>query len=308
MSSSGVEIWRGGVAPWETDQMGHLNVGFYISKTMEALVGMAAELGMPGAYGPAAPATLVVKEHHIRFLREARPGTRLHITAGVVELGEGDARLLLLMHQDSGDLAASFQTVVAHATAGDAVSFPWPDRVRTRAEALKVDIPLKAAARSINLEPVETKASLERAQKLGLKRTGMGAVLAADCDVFGRLRTELIMHRISRSVHHLFGRPRSIDDDQHEDMGRAAVEYRLIYHAWPKAGDRIRDARGLLRHRCDHPAIGSLAVGSANRALLGVCRGGDDRFRSGHPKDNQDSPGRRETAARAVHRGLGPLG
>ena len=190
MSSSGVEIWRGGVAPWETDQMGHLNVGFYISKTMEALVGMAAELGMPGAYGPAAPATLVVKEHHIRFLREARPGTRLHITAGVVELGESDARLLLLMHQDYGDLAASFQTVVAHATAGDAVSFPWPDRVRTRAEALKVDIPLKAAARSINLEPVETKASLERAQKLGLKRTGMGAVLAADCDVFGRLRTD----------------------------------------------------------------------------------------------------------------------
>ena len=26
-----VEVWRGGVASWECDQMGHLNVGFYVA-------------------------------------------------------------------------------------------------------------------------------------------------------------------------------------------------------------------------------------------------------------------------------------
>lgn len=43
--AGGVEVWRGGVASWECDQMGHLNVAFYVAKSMEGLVGLAAELG-----------------------------------------------------------------------------------------------------------------------------------------------------------------------------------------------------------------------------------------------------------------------
>ena len=34
-----IEVWRGGVATWECDAMGHLNVGFYVMKSMEALAG-----------------------------------------------------------------------------------------------------------------------------------------------------------------------------------------------------------------------------------------------------------------------------
>jgi acyl-CoA thioester hydrolase len=56
-----IEVWRGGVAAWEADEMGHLNVGFYVAKAMEALAGLAAELGMPRAFAPAAEATLVVR-------------------------------------------------------------------------------------------------------------------------------------------------------------------------------------------------------------------------------------------------------
>lgn len=56
--------------------MGHLNVGFYVAKSMEALAGLAAELGMPGAFAANAEATLVVREQHIRFIREARPAPR----------------------------------------------------------------------------------------------------------------------------------------------------------------------------------------------------------------------------------------
>ena len=48
-----VEVWRGGVASWECDQMGHLNVGFYVAKSMQGLAGLAAELGMPGEIGRA---------------------------------------------------------------------------------------------------------------------------------------------------------------------------------------------------------------------------------------------------------------
>ncbi len=234
----GVEVWRGSVAAWECDHMGHLNVGFYVAKAMEGLTGLAAELGMAQAFAPDARATLIVKDQHIRFLKEARPGSALHMTGGVVELGHDDARLLLLLHHGDGALAASFQTLVAHATAGDGRAFPWPERIRTRAEALRVGVPETAAPRSIRLDPVESRASLARADELGLKRTALGAIQSADCDAFGRMRTELMMARISDGIPHFFDGQRPGAGDGRR-IGGAALEYRLIHLGWPRAGDRV---------------------------------------------------------------------
>jgi len=234
----GVEVWRGGVATWECDAMGHLNVGFYVAKCMEGLAGLAAELGMPHAFAPAAGSTLVVREQHIRFLREARPGAPLIMTAGVVEIGECEARVLTLLRHRGGELAASFQTVVAHVTARDARPFPWPHRVRTRAQALRVAVPPQAAPRSLGLEPVTSLASRARADQLGLPRTALGAVRAADCDAFGRMRTEQVMARISDGIPHLLEAP-GPQADGAKRPGGAALEYRLIHLDWPRAGDRV---------------------------------------------------------------------
>jgi acyl-CoA thioester hydrolase len=237
--SKGVEVWRGSVAMWECDAMGHLNVGFYVAKSMEGLVGLAAELGMPDAFAADARATLIVREQHIRFLREARPNAALTMTAGVVEIGEADARLLFLLRHADGQLAASFQTVVAHATARDGRPFPWPARVLDRATALSVEVPPEAAPRSIGLDPVKSQASLARADQLGVRRTALGAVHAADCDLFGRMRTEQMMARISDGIPHFFDGKRPGADGSGKAVGGAALEYRLIHLDWPRAGDRV---------------------------------------------------------------------
>ena len=127
--ADGVEIWRGGVNTWECDEMGHMNVRFYVTKAVEGLVGLAAALGLPHAFTAHAGSTLMVREQHIRFLREAQAGAALHMTGGVLEMGEAEARLLMLLwHSDSGALAASFQTVVAHVTPAEGRPFPWPRR------------------------------------------------------------------------------------------------------------------------------------------------------------------------------------
>jgi acyl-CoA thioester hydrolase len=235
-----IEVWRGGVAAWESDAMGHLNVGFYVAKSVEALAGLAAELGMPRVFAPSTEATLIVREQHIRFLREARPGAALSMAGGVLEMGETDARLLLLLRHHDGVLAATFQTVVAHVTAGEARAFPWPDRVRARAERLTTEVPEGLGPRSIGLGPVETQAGLARADALGLRRTGLGVVGTADCDAFGRLRTEGFMQRLSDAIPNLFAgrRPGNVDDGPPK-IGGAAVEYRLVHHAWPRVGDRL---------------------------------------------------------------------
>jgi acyl-CoA thioester hydrolase len=234
-----VEVWRGSVATWECDAMGHLNVGFYVAKSMEGLVGLAAELAMPGAFSPDARATLIVREQHIRFLREALPNAPLTMTAGVVEMGETDARLLFLLRHRNGEVAASFQTVVTHATAREGRPFAWPKRAVERARALTIEVPPEAAARSIGLEPVVSGASLARAEALGLQRTGLGAVRACDCDVFGRMRTEQMMARISAAIPHVFNGERLGAGQLGDRAGGAALEYRLIHLEWPKAGNRV---------------------------------------------------------------------
>lgn len=234
-----MEVWRGSVATWECDAMGHLNVGFYVAKCMEGLIGLAAELGMPGAFSPTALSTLVVREQHIRFIKEARPGAPLHMIGGVVEWGEADARLLLLLRHRTGEVAAAFQTLVGHTTAQEARAFPWPERMRERAQALTMEVPADARPRSIGLDPVESQASLERAVELGLKRTALGAVRPADCDAFGRMRTELLMARISDGIPHFFDGTRPGAQENGARTGGAALEYRLIHLAWPRAGDRV---------------------------------------------------------------------
>jgi acyl-CoA thioester hydrolase len=219
--------------------MGHLNVGFYVAKSMEGLIGLAAELGMPDAFSPEALSTLIVREQHIRFIKEARPGAPLHMIGGVVEWGETDARLVLLLRHRTGEIAAVFQTLVGHVTAQEIRAFPWPDRVTARARALTIEVPADARPRSIGLEPVESQASVERAVALGLKRTALGAVRPADCDAFGRMRTELMMARISDGIPHLFDGTRPGAQENGARTGGAALEYRLIHLAWPRAGDRV---------------------------------------------------------------------
>lgn len=239
-----IEVWRGSVAAWECDGMGHLNVGFYVARSMQALAGLAAELGMRVAFGVQAEATLMVREQHIRFLREARPGAPLSMSGGVLEIGECDIRLLFLMRHHSGELAASFQTRAVHVTPGEGRAFPWSDRARARAAQLMTEIPANAAPRSIGLEPVVTQASRQRADALGLACTGLGVVSSADCDAFGRMRTEGFMQRLSDAVPHLFAGGRPGKEDGARSVGGAALEYRLIHHAWPRAGDRVEMRSG----------------------------------------------------------------
>jgi acyl-CoA thioester hydrolase len=250
-SLPGVEIWRGGVNTWDCDEMGHMNVRFYVVRAMEGLAGLAAELGLPYAFSPYANATVVVREQHIRFLREAHAGATLHMLGGVIEISETEARVLqLLVHTATGQLAATFQTTIAHVTPREGEAFPWPRIVHERAATLKVEVPEQAQARSVNLSPFEPTASLDRADALGLKRIGLGALSPTDCDVFGRMRAEQFIGRVSDGIGAFIGPLRDVvvahADAKPERVGGAVLEYRLVQLAWPRAGDRVELRSGLV--------------------------------------------------------------
>lgn len=258
----GVEIWRGGVNTWDCDEMGHMNVRFYVTRAMEGLAGLAAQMGLPHAFAPHANATLVVREHHIRFLKEAHAGAPLHMLGGVIEIGDTEARLLqLLVHTATGELAATFQTTVAHVTPREGEPFAWSRIVRERGEALKVEVPEQARARSVDLSPVAPQASLDRADALGLTRIGLGVLGPGQCDAFGRMAAEQFIGRVSDGVGAFIAPLRDIVARgaglPAEQAGGAVLEYRVVYGAWPRLGDRLEIRSGLIAAegrvlRCAH--------------------------------------------------------
>ena len=239
----GKEIWRGGVTPWQCDEMGHMNVQFYLAIASQGLAGLAAMLGMPHAFTAGASSTLLVREHHVRFLKEARPGAGLVMTGGLLDITETEATLLQMLFHVTGEPAAAITAKVVHVTPRDLRPFPWTRATRERVDAMRIEAPEFAKPRSVSLEPVTTMASLKQAEAMGLPVVSGGAIMPVDCDVFGRMLPEQLLNRLYASVGHMI-RPshEALLAAQPELAGRlggAAVEYRAVYHAWPRAGDRV---------------------------------------------------------------------
>ena len=280
LGANGLEVWRGGVNTWECDEMGHLNVRFYVARAMEGLVGLSAAMGMPDAFKTSASATLLVKDHHIRFLREARPRAALHMVAGVLDAGESWARVLqLLIHSASGEIAASINSLLVHATSHDERVFPWSARCRELMERLRVSAPERALPRSLNLDPPAGGASLAEADRMRLITLGSGAIGQPDCDAFGRATPELFIGRVSDGVPALATALRGeSQENRPRNVGGAVLEYRIAYLAWPRAGDRFVIRSGLagvdsrtqrIVHWMLDPATGR-AWGSAEAVAIGL--------------------------------------
>ena len=245
MLEGGIEVWRGGVNAWQCDQMGHLNVRFYVAHAMEGLAGLAGALGMDSAYSPRGSATLAVREHHIRFLKEARVGDPLNMTAGLLHTGEDDLRaLMILAHSGEETPAAVVQTLAAHVSAADGRRFPWSQSARRRSESLRVRIPDGLGPRSLEPGASGRERTLAEADGAGLIRYGAGAFGPEDCDVFGRVAAHRLMARLGDGAAHGIAITREAAG---EHMGLAVVEYRITYFDPPGAGDRFVVRAGLVQ-------------------------------------------------------------
>lgn len=244
------EIWRGSVAAWECDDMGHMNVRFYVSKFTEGLQSLARLMGMTKAFSPSAASTLIVKSHHIRFLREGRPGAPLVMTGGVLRLDEAEADVVqILRHQGSGEPAATVLTRIAHAEPRLLQPFPWPERARRAAAALLCDAPDFARPRGLEPEPPSGRASLKAADELGMACIGRGVVQPQDLDGFGRLRPEGFIGRIADGVPTLLADFRQVvlqhAGPEVRRVGGAVLENHLVYVNWPRAGDHLEIRSGV---------------------------------------------------------------
>ncbi len=248
-----IEVFRGSPNTWECDEMGHMNVRFYVSKMMEGLAVFACEADMPHAFRARARSTLRPRDQHIRFIREAHAGAPFGMRAGVLEVTKSSMLIYQQLDHISGQPCATFRTWVDHVDVDSGAAFPWSSPVRARLEALKTEAPAALGPRSIDmtLAPRET-ATLADADAIGAPQIGGGAVPHNHCDLHGRMLPEFFIGRVSDSVSNLLGPWREevekIAAARGETIrtGGAVLEYRLAYRRWPQAGDRfvVRSARG----------------------------------------------------------------
>lgn len=245
--SLGVEVWRGGVSAWECDEMAHLNVRFYIARAVEGLEYFTQLLAWPAGGEPRT--TFQIREHHIRFLREARVGTPLHMTAAILGLDEGRLHILqMLYHSLTGELCAAFVSLVACVSPENSEPMSLPHSFVSRTRKLMTTMPPEAAPKGIVGAPVASIASLKNADALGVPVIGRGVIMASECDQSGHMRPEIVIGRITAGLNHLVLPIRRTMEKVMGLPGRvggAALEYRILYFGFPKAGTVVQIRSGL---------------------------------------------------------------
>lgn len=244
------ELWRGNANAWECDELGHLNVRHYLAKAMQAAGTLSDMIGMRRAFGSGALATLIVRDLHVRFLAEARPGAPLMIEGGVTQATPAGLSIVLMMRHAAQDrLAASFTMTLDHADPRTGRPFAWPARVSSAMEGLTVALPGEAGPRGLQMSEPANAISLARADALGLQPVGRGRVLPEDGDIFGRMRPECAIGKISDSVIHFqAGFPEQWDNHASgEKLRRASalLELRIVYRNYPQPGDGFVVRSGL---------------------------------------------------------------
>lgn len=240
------EFYRSSVQTWEADTMGHLNIQFYSEKVTSALAALSIALGHGPEKVRATRTRLVATDHHIRFLREQRPGAPMFIRGGVVSAeAERLTCYFEMVGTVSNEVAASFLTEVALVDDDTRETLPLPQNFFDNLDALKIDVPLHGQPRGLTLDVPRVAPTLKGADDMGLIATFQGEVMADWCDATGRLATRRYMGIVSDSIPNLLAQTRGDDRSRDSTTGGAALEYRFIYRTAPRLGDILTLRSGM---------------------------------------------------------------
>lgn len=241
-----IEVYRGSANAWECDEMGHMNVRFYVNRMMEGLAEFAHAISIPAAFSTTAVSTLKPRDQHIRYLHEARAGEPLVMRAGVLETTDTSALVYQQLDHADGKPCATFRTWVDHVEINTGLAFAWSPKSVDALSYCPAE-PIEASApRSIDFDaPPAATATMDDADAINALTIGRGVVPLAHCDVYGAMLPEMYVARVSDSVGLFLNDWRRRLEKRLEDAGEpariggAVLENRWVYRRWPRAGDRF---------------------------------------------------------------------
>lgn len=241
-----IEVARSSVQTWECDQMGHMNVQFYVEKAGAGLAALSLALGLGPRAARGEGARLFVRDHHVRFLREQRPGAPFFIRAGVLETRDFGLRVYEeMVNTVSGEPAASFIAEVEWLDEETREVKPLPAKAKAAAKNLVVELPLHGSPRGLEIYEPRPAPKLKEADAMGMVRTWQGEIETPQCDGQGFLTIRHFMGIVSDGIPNLLAQTSGADRSRTPTVGGAALEYRFVYRRHPRVGDVLTLRSGL---------------------------------------------------------------
>jgi acyl-CoA thioester hydrolase len=128
--------YKGTVYPWHCDQMGHMNVMWYVGKFDEATWNLLAELGITPTYVRNEQCGMAAVQQNTSFQQELLAGDVIEIRSRILEVRDKIIRFEHEMRNiETGTVAAVTELTGVHLDRRTRKSSSLPPAVRAAAEA-----------------------------------------------------------------------------------------------------------------------------------------------------------------------------
>lgn len=228
-----IPTFRGYVAPWECDEMGHMNIQFYFSKAQEADLHLMDALGLTKEQRWQTGTILQPTDYHVRFHKELFASDLVVIQSGILSVNDCGVELYHEVRNGlTGALAATMVITALHRSADNASPIALPADVRMGAQNLTVALTPEGTPRSFPLRSSIDMPDMDIALKNKMAETNRSAVTPDECASNDRLSTRGFMSRVSDSQGHMWALA-GLDRQSQKQQGlaTATVEMQLnIFH------------------------------------------------------------------------------
>lgn len=237
--SGWVDGYRGAVNAWECDQFGHMNVQFYLGKSLDALAWTSAALGLGPKASRERRVALVPTADRILFKRELRAGDGFHIRTAVRDVaGQALALASEIVNSETGEMAAQLEREARIFDLGARCFLDLPGEMRAAAVAQEPPA---------NLQPLppDTPAAPGH-DAAGLIDTSRGTFNQWELDPTGHAHLRFRMNAYTSAMPHLMARIGFTTEAREEKgWGFAALDYKLAHNRPIKVGEPYEMRSGL---------------------------------------------------------------
>jgi acyl-CoA thioester hydrolase len=132
-----LETYRGVVYPWHCDQMGHMNVMWYVGKFDEATWNLFAAVGLTASFLRGNGRGMAAVQQNITYRQECEAGDTVMVRSAVLEMRDKVLRFVHEMRNaESGEVVAVCELTGVHIDAVKRKACAFPQDILQRGREL----------------------------------------------------------------------------------------------------------------------------------------------------------------------------